>query len=97
MQFAPEEGAAFFRDADWKVAEFRESREEAHRLKREMPFGWLLQLLVPSSQKVISQPLVREVVSSCSHVSRRLCPLSSGDVRYILGLMATTTVFFPFF
>ncbi len=46
MQFAPEEGAAFFRDADWKVAEFRESREEAHRLKREMPFGWLLQILV---------------------------------------------------
>lgn len=46
MQFAPEEGAAFFRDAGWKVAEFRASLEEAHRLKRNLPFGWLLRLLI---------------------------------------------------
>lgn len=46
MQFAPEEGAAFFRSSGWSIAEFRGSEEETRRLCREMPFGWLLGLLI---------------------------------------------------
>lgn len=41
-QFAPEEGAAFFRPFGWNVAEFRPVFDEARRLRREMPMAWLL-------------------------------------------------------
>jgi methyltransferase (TIGR00027 family) len=41
-QFAPEEGAGFFRPFGWKVAEFRPVFDEARRLQREMPLAWLL-------------------------------------------------------
>lgn len=41
-EFAPEEGAGFFRPHGWNVAEFRPVFEEARRLKREMPMAWLL-------------------------------------------------------
>ncbi len=51
MQFAPEEGAAFFQPYGWKVAEFRTSQEEARRLKREQPFGCLLRWLFPFASK----------------------------------------------
>jgi methyltransferase (TIGR00027 family) len=41
-QFAPEEGAGFFRPFGWEVAEFRPVFDEARRLQREMPLAWLL-------------------------------------------------------
>ena len=41
-QFAPEEGAGFFRPFGWDVAEFRPVFDEARRLQREMPLAWLL-------------------------------------------------------
>jgi methyltransferase (TIGR00027 family) len=41
-QFAPEEGAGFFRPFRWDVAEFRPVFEEGRRLRREMPMAWLL-------------------------------------------------------
>ena len=44
MQFAPAEGENFFQAYGWRCVEFRSSLEEAHRLKREMPLGWLLRL-----------------------------------------------------
>ena len=47
LQFAPEEGAKFFRQYGWHVAQFRSVWEEARRLKRELPLTWLLQLLIP--------------------------------------------------
>lgn len=36
MQFAPADGVKFYERLGWKVAEFRLSMEEAHRLRREM-------------------------------------------------------------
>jgi methyltransferase (TIGR00027 family) len=45
MQFAPEEGAAFFQPYGWRIAEFHASQDEAHRLKREIPLWWLLPFL----------------------------------------------------
>jgi hypothetical protein len=51
MQFAPEEGAAFFQPYGWKIAEFHASQDEAQRLNREIPFWWLLQLLVYIASK----------------------------------------------
>jgi methyltransferase (TIGR00027 family) len=41
-QFAPEEGADFFRPFGWKIGEFRPVFDEARRLRREMPMAWLL-------------------------------------------------------
>jgi methyltransferase (TIGR00027 family) len=47
-QFAPEEGAGFFRPFGWEVAEFRPVFDEARRLRREMPMarllGWIVRL-----------------------------------------------------
>jgi len=54
MQFAPEEGADFFAPFGWEVAEFRPMIDEARRLKRQMPFSrlWqLLALLTPKKQR----------------------------------------------
>jgi methyltransferase (TIGR00027 family) len=45
MQFAPPEGPAFFERLGWRVAEFRLSLEEAHRLHREMAMAWLFRPL----------------------------------------------------
>ena len=47
LQFAPEEGAEFFRQYGWHVAQFRSVWDEARRLKRELPLAWLLQMLIP--------------------------------------------------
>jgi len=45
MQFAPEEGADFFRQYGWKTVEFRSFFEEAQRLKRgALPEGLMAQL-----------------------------------------------------
>jgi methyltransferase (TIGR00027 family) len=41
-QFAPEDGAAFFRPFGWNVADFRPVFVEGRRLRREMPLAWLL-------------------------------------------------------
>lgn len=41
-QFAPEEGAEFFRPSGWDVAELRPVFEEGRRLGREMSMAWLL-------------------------------------------------------
>ena len=46
VQFAPEEGAKFYERLGWQVAEFRESLEEAHRLRREMRYAWLIRFLI---------------------------------------------------
>ena len=45
MQFAPEDGEGFFEALGWRVAEFRLSLEEAHRLHREMRWAWLIRPL----------------------------------------------------
>jgi methyltransferase (TIGR00027 family) len=39
--FAPANGTAFFLPFGWREKDFRSSIHEAHRLKREMPLGWL--------------------------------------------------------
>ncbi len=45
IQFASENSEAFYQEYGWKLAEFRSAIEEAHRLRREMPFAWLLRSL----------------------------------------------------
>lgn len=42
VQFAPENGAEFFRRFGWTEEEFRPFFQEAQRLKREIPMAWLL-------------------------------------------------------
>jgi len=52
MQFAPEEGAEFFRRFGWQEDLVCSVRKEAKRLKRQMPNAWLYGILsVLSSQK----------------------------------------------
>ncbi len=41
FRFAPEEGPKFFERHGWKLAEYRSSLEEAHRLGREMRGAWI--------------------------------------------------------
>jgi methyltransferase (TIGR00027 family) len=45
FRFAPDEGTDFFRPFGWREAQFRSIYEESHRLRREMPLGWLYRLL----------------------------------------------------
>jgi methyltransferase (TIGR00027 family) len=45
FQFAPAESTKFFEPFGWREIEFRQSMEEAHRLKREMRMMWLWRLL----------------------------------------------------
>jgi methyltransferase (TIGR00027 family) len=45
FRFAPVEGTAFFEPLGWKERLFRSTGEEGHRLKREMPLGWLWRIL----------------------------------------------------
>jgi methyltransferase (TIGR00027 family) len=54
-RFAPEEGERFFLPYGWHVAEFRATMEEAARLNRDMPFGWLWRLLVRCSPPAVQQ------------------------------------------
>ena len=54
-RFAPEEGARFFLPSGWHVAEFRATMEEAARLNRDMPFGWLWRVLVSFSPTAVQQ------------------------------------------
>jgi len=45
FKFAPSEGTAFFEPYGWKEREFRATFDEAHRLRRDMPFGWFWRFL----------------------------------------------------
>jgi methyltransferase (TIGR00027 family) len=56
MQFAPEEGAAFFQPYGWKNAAFHASQDEAHRLNREIPLWWLVQSLIYLASKRDQRP-----------------------------------------
>ncbi len=51
MQFAPAEGIKFFRTYGWRGAAIRSATGEGKRLKREMPFAWLLRLASPLMSK----------------------------------------------
>jgi methyltransferase (TIGR00027 family) len=42
LQFAPSSGPNFFRAYGWQVRDFRLLLQEARRLKRDVPWGWLL-------------------------------------------------------
>lgn len=56
VQFAPEDGVKFYERLCWRVAEVRLSMEEAHRLRREMRYAWLIRVLIR-----ISPPERREM------------------------------------
>ncbi len=56
IQFAPEDGVKFYERLCWRVAEFRLTMEEAHRLRREMRYAWLIRFLIR-----ISPPERREM------------------------------------
>jgi methyltransferase (TIGR00027 family) len=45
LQFAPSQGAEFFRPYGWQMQQFRSLLQAAHRLNRDVPFGWLLRHL----------------------------------------------------
>lgn len=51
MQFAPEEGTAFFRKFGWGEAEFRSTWEDARRLNRQMPMAWAWNLMAVFASK----------------------------------------------
>jgi methyltransferase (TIGR00027 family) len=54
FQFAPVESTEFFRPHGWREVEFRSMGEEGHRLKREMPMGWLWRFMshfMPGSRR----------------------------------------------
>ncbi|MDT7541449.1 MAG: hypothetical protein QOE33_1353 [Acidobacteriota bacterium] len=54
FRFAPAESTEFFRPFGWREREFRSLMEESHRLKREMPMGWLwrfMERLQPPSRR----------------------------------------------
>jgi methyltransferase (TIGR00027 family) len=56
VQFAPEDGVKFYERLGWRVAEFRLSMQEAHRLRREMRYAWLIRFWIR-----ISPPKRREM------------------------------------
>ena len=45
LQFAPEEGTAFFNAAGWRETRFVSMGEEARRLRREIPMAHLFRLI----------------------------------------------------
>lgn len=63
VQFAPEDGVKFYERLCWRVAEFRLSMEEAHRLRREMRYAWLIRFL-----RRISPPERREMYGKDGYV-----------------------------
>ena len=46
MRSAVDDAGAFFGPLGWRVTQFRSALVEAHRLRREMRFGWLTRHLV---------------------------------------------------
>jgi methyltransferase (TIGR00027 family) len=51
MQFALDDCEAFYQGYGWQIAEFHSTLEEAHHLKREMPYAWLRRSIVRLSSK----------------------------------------------
>jgi methyltransferase (TIGR00027 family) len=45
FRFAPAESSAYFARFGWREAAWHGTMEEAHRLRREMPLGWLWRFL----------------------------------------------------
>jgi O-methyltransferase involved in polyketide biosynthesis len=45
FRFAPAAGSGFFARHGWREAEWRNTLEDAHRLRREMPMAWLWRFL----------------------------------------------------
>ena len=65
MQFAPDEGSAFFAPFGWKETESRSMGQEAGRLHREAPLAWMWRLLmplVPKDKREMYQRLDNRVV-----------------------------------
>lgn len=54
-KFFPEGGEHFFARSGWHVVEFHSTMQEAYRLNRDMPFGWLCQLMVSLSSKEVQE------------------------------------------
>jgi len=54
-KFLPEEGEHFFSRSGWHVVEFHSTMQEASRLNRGMPFGWLWRLMVSCSSKEVQE------------------------------------------
>ncbi len=46
MLFAPEQGAEFFQQYNWKVAKSVSAWKELHRLNRGIKFTWLLEIIM---------------------------------------------------
>ena len=64
MHFFPENGPKFFRPHGWRMAEFRSSLEEAHRLRREMKLAWLWRFMgrISSAERREAQRMISGVV-----------------------------------
>jgi methyltransferase (TIGR00027 family) len=59
MKFAVDDARAFFGPLGWRVVRFLSAIEEAHRLGREMPFGWLTRLLIRVSPRAKAEEVRR--------------------------------------
>ncbi|WP_242055366.1 MULTISPECIES: hypothetical protein [Nostocales] len=46
LLFAPEQGAEFFQQYNWKVAKSVSAWKELHRLNRGIKFTWLLEIIM---------------------------------------------------
>jgi methyltransferase (TIGR00027 family) len=53
LQFAPSNGPRFFQAYGWQVRDFRLLLQEAQRLKRDVPWGWLLRRLPFGQEGVV--------------------------------------------
>ncbi|HEX2778002.1 MAG TPA: SAM-dependent methyltransferase [Gemmatimonadaceae bacterium] len=51
MKFGVDDLEGFFEPLGWRVAQFRSTLLEAHRLRREMRFGWLVRFMIGISPR----------------------------------------------
>jgi methyltransferase (TIGR00027 family) len=68
-KFAPSEGLEFFRPHGWAPGSTRSLMDEARRLRREMPLGWLMRFvssLVPGRDEKFRKAVVYGVMERCS-------------------------------
>ena len=68
-KFAPQEGLEFFRPHGWAPRSTRLLMDEARRLRREMPLGWLMRFvssLVPGRDEKFRKAVVYSVMDCCS-------------------------------
>jgi methyltransferase (TIGR00027 family) len=68
-KFAPPEGLEFFRPHGWVPRSTRSLMDEARRLRREMPLGWLMHFvssLVPGRDEKFRKAVVYAVMDRCS-------------------------------